>query len=61
VIGRPLTGTYRTAHEQNVRHGLRISRADVAQLMLRVLEQPGSIRQSIAIAYQPNTGGFPFR
>jgi putative NADH-flavin reductase len=51
VIGRPLTGTYRTAHGQNVRHDSRISRADVAHLMLRGLEQPGSIRQSIAIAY----------
>jgi uncharacterized protein YbjT (DUF2867 family) len=51
LIDKPLTGTYRTAYGQNVRRGLRISRADVAHLMLRVLEQPGSIRQSIAIAY----------
>jgi putative NADH-flavin reductase len=28
-----------------------ISRADVAQLMLRVLEQPRTIRQAIGIAY----------
>ena len=51
LVDKPLTGTYRTAYGQNVRRGLRISRADVAHLMLRVLEQPGSIRQSIAIAY----------
>jgi putative NADH-flavin reductase len=51
LIDKPLTGIYRTAHGQNVRRGLHISRADVAHLMLRVLEQPDSIRQSIAIAY----------
>jgi uncharacterized protein YbjT (DUF2867 family) len=51
LIDKPLSGNYRTAYGQNVRRGLRISRADVAHLMLRVLEQPDSIRQSIAIAY----------
>jgi hypothetical protein len=51
LIDKPLTGTYRTAYGQNVRRGLRISRAEVAHLVLRVLEQPDSIRQSIAIAY----------
>ena len=34
----PLTGAYRTAYEQNLRGGVVISRADVAHLMLRVLE-----------------------
>ncbi len=47
----PLTGTYRTAYGRNVRGGLRISRADVAHLMLRVLEQPETIKQTIGIAY----------
>jgi uncharacterized protein YbjT (DUF2867 family) len=51
LIDKPLTGTYRTAYGQNVRCGLRIRPADVAHLMLRVLEQPNSIKQSIAIAY----------
>jgi putative NADH-flavin reductase len=46
----PLTGTYRTAYGQNVRHGLQVSRADVAHLMLRVLEQPDAIKQTITIA-----------
>src|SRR6266516_5180723 len=46
-----LTGTYRTANGQNLRRGFVISRADVAQLMLRVLEQPQTIRQAIGIAY----------
>src|SRR5436309_15316946 len=46
-----LTGTYRTANGQNLRRGVVISRADVAQLMLRVLEQPQTIRQAIGIAY----------
>jgi putative NADH-flavin reductase len=47
----PLTGTYRTAYGRNVRRGLRISRADVAHLMLRALEQPETIKQTIGIAY----------
>jgi putative NADH-flavin reductase len=50
LTDRPLTGTYRTAFGQNVRHGLFISRADVAHCMLRVLEEPGTFRQTIGIA-----------
>jgi putative NADH-flavin reductase len=46
----PLTGTYRTAYGQNVRGGILVSRADVAHLMLRVLEQPETIKQTIGIA-----------
>ena len=46
----PLTGTYRTAYGQNLRGGWSVSRADVAQLMLRVLEQPDTIKQTIGIA-----------
>ena len=46
----PLTGTYRTAYGQNLRRGILISRADVAHLMLRVLEQPETIKQTIGIA-----------
>ncbi len=51
LTDKPLTGTYRTATGQNVRGGVLISRADVAQLMLRVLGQPQTIRQAIGIAY----------
>jgi putative NADH-flavin reductase len=46
----PLTGTYRTAYGQNLRRGVLISRADVAHLMLRVLDQPQAIKQTIGIA-----------
>ncbi len=48
---KPLTRIYRTAYGQNLRRGLFISRADVAHLMLTVLEQPETIRQAIGIAY----------
>jgi hypothetical protein len=50
LTGKPLTGTYRTAYGQNLRRGFFVSRADVAQLMLRVLEQPETIKQAIGIA-----------
>ena len=46
----PLTGTYRTAYGRNLRRGLSVSRADVAHLMLRVLDQPETIKQVIGIA-----------
>jgi putative NADH-flavin reductase len=51
LTDKPLTGTYRTAYGQNLRRGLSISRADVAHLMLSVLEQPETIKQAIGIAY----------
>jgi hypothetical protein len=48
----PLTGTYRTAIDRNVRHGLTISRRDVAHLMLlTVLQQPETVRHSVGVAY----------
>ena len=50
LTNKALTGTYRIAYGQNLRRGLRISRADVAHLMLRVLEQPETIMQVIGIA-----------
>jgi len=50
LTDKPLTGTYQTAYGQNVRHGLFISRADVAHCMLRVLRESGTFRQTIGIA-----------
>ena len=50
LTDKPVTGTYRTAYGQNVRHGLFISRADVAHYMLRALEQPETFRQTVGIA-----------
>ncbi len=47
----PLTGTYRTALDRNVRHGLTISRPDVAHLMLNVLQQPETVRHAVGVAY----------
>ena len=48
---KPMTGNYRTAYAQNLRGGVVISRADVAHLMLRSLEQPETIKQVIGVAY----------
>ena len=50
LTDKPLTGTYRVAYGQNLLRGLFISRADVAQFMLRVLDRPDTIRQAIGIA-----------
>jgi len=50
LTDKPLSGTYRTAYGRNLRGGLFVSRADVAHLMLRVLEQPETIKQAIGIA-----------
>ncbi|MGH4014664.1 MAG: NAD(P)-dependent oxidoreductase [Pseudonocardiaceae bacterium] len=50
LTDKPLTSTYRTAYGQNLRGGWSIPRADVAHYMLRVLEQPETIKQTIGIA-----------
>jgi putative NADH-flavin reductase len=50
LTDKPVTGKYRTAQDQNVRRGLVVSRADVAHLMLRVLEQPETIKHTIGVA-----------
>jgi nucleoside-diphosphate-sugar epimerase len=50
LTDKPLTGVYRTAYGENLRRGLFISRANVAHLMLCVLDQPDSIKQTIGIA-----------
>ena len=50
LTDKPVTGAYRTAFGQNVRHGLFISRADVAHCMLRMLEEPETFGQTVGIA-----------
>jgi uncharacterized protein YbjT (DUF2867 family) len=50
LVNKPLSGKYRTIVGGNVPRGYTISRADVAHLMLRVLEQPETIKQAIGIA-----------
>ena len=50
LTDKPMTGSYRVAYGQNVRGGWSVSRADVAHLMLGVLEQPETIKQAIGIA-----------
>ena len=50
LTGKPMTGRYRTAYGQNVRRGLFVSRADVAHYMLRALNQPETLRQTVGIA-----------
>ncbi|NEA53701.1 NAD(P)H-binding protein [Streptomyces sp. SID13666] len=50
LTDKALTGTYRTAYEQNVRGGWSVSRADVAHCMLDVLERPETVGRAIGIA-----------
>jgi uncharacterized protein YbjT (DUF2867 family) len=50
LTGGPLTGAYRTESGRNVRRGLFISRANVAHLMLRVLDRPETVKDVIGIA-----------
>ena len=50
LTDKRLTGAYRTAYGQNLRGGFLVARADVAHLMLHVLEQPDTIKQAIGIA-----------
>lgn len=50
LTDKPVTGTYRTSFGQNVRHGLFISRADVAHYMLHAIDEPETFRQTVGIA-----------
>jgi uncharacterized protein YbjT (DUF2867 family) len=50
LTDRPLTGTYRTAPGRNLRRGFLVARADVAHLMLRVLQQPETVGQAVGVA-----------
>jgi putative NADH-flavin reductase len=50
LTDKPMTGTYRTALDRNVRRGLSVPRADVAHCMLHVLDEPGTIGRNIALA-----------
>jgi putative NADH-flavin reductase len=50
LTDRPLTGTYRTALGRNVRGGSQVPRADVAHLMVDVLDRPETIGHTIGVA-----------
>jgi uncharacterized protein YbjT (DUF2867 family) len=50
LTDRPPTGAYRTAYGRNLRRGFTVARADVADLMLRVLDRPDTIGQAVGIA-----------
>ncbi len=50
LTDKPLTGSYRTALSRNIRGGFLVPRADVAHLMLRVVEQPETIKQTVGVA-----------
>ena len=50
LTDKPVTGRYRVAYGRNVRGGVLVSRADVAHLMLRLLDDPESVKQAVALA-----------
>jgi putative NADH-flavin reductase len=45
------TGEYRTAVDRNVRGGFRVSRADLADLILRVLNEPSTVHTAVSVGY----------
>jgi putative NADH-flavin reductase len=50
LTDKKLTGVYRIAYGRNIRGGFSVPRADVAHHMLKVLDQPQTIKQVIGIA-----------
>jgi len=50
LTDKPLTGTYRTAFNRNIRGGFSVPRADVAHHMLAMINQPDTVRQVVGIA-----------
>jgi putative NADH-flavin reductase len=51
LTNKPHTGTYRTAIDRTVRRGYTIGRADVADLLLRSVDDPATIKAAVAIGY----------
>ena len=51
LTNSPRSGKYRTAFGRNVRGGLYISRADVADAMLAAVNEVASVRETVGIAY----------
>jgi putative NADH-flavin reductase len=50
LTDKPLTGTYRTAFNRNIRGGFSVPRADVAHHMLAMINQPDTVKQIVGIA-----------
>jgi putative NADH-flavin reductase len=50
-VNKPLTGKYRTVVGGNVPRAYSISRADVADAMLAVLDDPATFRQAVGVGY----------
>ncbi len=50
LTDKPPTGRYRRAYGRNIRGGFSVPRGDVADLMLRVLDEPESIGQYVGLA-----------
>ncbi|MDI3385791.1 SDR family oxidoreductase [Streptomyces sp. B-S-A8] len=51
LLDRPVTGTYRTALNVNLRGGGTIARADVAHAMLAMIDDPATVQQGVSVAY----------
>ncbi len=47
---KPATGRYRTARNQNVAGGRRITRGDLALAMLEMIDDPSAVRAAIGVA-----------
>lgn len=50
LTGKPATGAYRTAVDQNLPRGFSVSRADLAACILALLDDPATVHRHIAIA-----------
>jgi putative NADH-flavin reductase len=50
LTDKPLTGRYRVALNRNIRGGFSVPRADVAHHMLRMVDQPETVKQVVGIA-----------
>ncbi|MEU7899705.1 NAD(P)H-binding protein [Nonomuraea sp. NPDC049152] len=51
LTDKPLTRTYRTAFDRNLKGGRYISRADVAHCLLNLVDRPESVGRSVGLAY----------
>jgi hypothetical protein len=50
LTDKPAAGSYRTALDRNLPHGLTISRADLAACMLARLDDPATVGRVVGVA-----------
>jgi len=50
LSAKPPTGRYRTAIDRNLPHGFQVTRGDLATCMLKLIDDPATVRRHVGVA-----------